>query len=397
MKLEETRVLRDPIHGYIHIQESVIWNLLDTPEFQRLRRIRQLGGNFQVYHAAEHTRFTHSLGVYEIFRRILQEVPGVSDSLSPLEQKAGLCAALLHDIGHGPFSHCYERIAGVFHEDISRAIILDPSTGVHQALVREDPALPALAASILDHTCGNQLLSDLISSQLDCDRMDYLLRDAYETGTSYGSFDLERILRTMRVADGRLCVKKSGMHSIEDYIMSRYQMYWQVYLHPDAAGYEILISAFFDRYRKVRGDHPIELLEPVCDAVFDLQRYLTLDDFSLTTGIAQAQKHPDATLADLAGRIVSRRLFGWEKVKSQTQVEAILNTMIGLGYDPADYFHIRTVRLDEYLPYKEEGSRPIVLLDEDDSLKLLSDCSVVAASLLGMKETESTWIYHPKF
>lgn len=405
MRLKETKVLRDPIHGYVQIQEEVIWKLVDTPEFQRLRRIRQLGGDLEVYHTAEHSRFAHSLGVYEICRRIVHEVPGVKESLSALEQKAVLCAALLHDLGHGPFSHCYEGISKISHEEITQRLILNPAGKVLQVLDAEDPGLPKLVAEILAHQSGCSLAEDLISSQLDCDRMDYLLRDAYCTGTSYGSFDLERVLRTLRVKDGTLCVKRSGMHSVEDYIMARYQMYWQVYLHPDAAGYELLINAFFDRYAALRQDssNRIELLEPIYEKPFDPKRFYLLDDFSVLSGINQAQFAKDPILADLGGRIINRRLLEWKNESdledSQAAIQALLFQMEQTGLDPKIYFHRQTLRLDEYLPYREEHSIPIRILDQaggKEELKNLSDCSVVAKALLEMKETEITRLYFPK-
>ncbi len=395
MKLEEERVLRDPIHGYIHIDEEVIWKLIDTPEFQRLRRIHQLGGVMMVYHSAEHSRFAHSLGVYEICRRILNEVPGMTSELSGLEQKAGLCAALLHDLGHGPFSHTYEAVSRVSHEEISRRLITHPDSKVFQILYAEDERLPKLVSSILAHESNRVLLEDLISSQLDCDRMDYLLRDSYETGTSYGRFDLERILRTLRVRKGRLCIKKSGVHSVEDYIMGRYQMYWQVYLHPDASGYESLIHAFFKRYAIIRKREPIELLEPVFDEEFAPVRFLRLDDGAVMAGISLAQNSDDQILADLASRIISRRLLRWENEASAKTIEAVRSRSIQAGFDPDYYVHQRHIRLEEYLPYSEENSKPILVLDHDE-LKPLSACSVVARSLLEMKQTSQIRLYWPK-
>lgn len=150
-KLEETKVLRDPIHGYIHIELPVIWKLIDTPEFQRLRRIRQLGGDLAVYHAGEHSRFAHCLGVYELARRVIEEVPGMKENLDDLHYKAGLCTALLHDLGHGPFSHCFEEISGRSHEEVTIEMITHPDSHVFQLLSQEDLRLPGLCADILAH------------------------------------------------------------------------------------------------------------------------------------------------------------------------------------------------------------------------------------------------------
>lgn len=154
------------------------------------------------------------------------------------------------------------------------------------------------------------ILNQIISSQLDADRMDYLLRDAYETGTSYGTFDLERILRTMRVCDDQMCVKESGIHSVEDYIMARYHMYWQVYLHPDAKAFELLIWMFYRRYAQIREvvDLPSAKL---LDEPFDLDNFYMLDEYRLYSIVQDAAQCPDLYLSDLALRILDRRLFGW--------------------------------------------------------------------------------------
>lgn len=396
-KLEETKVLRDPIHGYIHIELPVIWKLIDTPEFQRLRRIRQLGGDLAVYHAGEHSRFAHCLGVYELARRVIEEVPGMKENLDDLHYKAGLCTALLHDLGHGPFSHCFEEISGRSHEEVTIEMITHPDSHVFQLLSQEDLRLPGLCADILAHNSDSVLLEDLISSQLDCDRMDYLLRDAYMTGTRYGSFDLERILRTMRVKNGQLCIKRSGMHSVEDYLMARYQMYWQVYLHPDAAGYEIMLNAFFSRYRTLRQDekYRIDLLEPVFDEQFKVSRYILLDDFSIMTGIVHAQHNPDPILADLARALANRQLPAWIDQPADDQVQTIQKALESQNLDPEYYLHFKSVLLEEFLPYREEGSRPIRIIDHGMLLDL-SQCSVVARALLDMKKTATKRLYYPK-
>lgn len=395
MKLDEVRVLRDPIHGYIHIQDSIIWELIDTPQMQRLRRIRQLGNDSVIYHTAEHSRFSHSLGVYEICRRILEEVPGAKETLNPLEQTAVLCAALLHDIGHGPFSHSYEAISHVRHEEISCLLITSRQSEVCQILSKEDSRLPQMVAGILRHQAAKPLMVDLISSQLDCDRMDYLLRDAYETGTSYGSFDLERILRTLRVENGRLCIKRSGVHAVEDYIMARYQMYWQVYLHPDATGYDLLTHSFFERYKTLRKTMCLAPIEPVFDSPFDVERFLYLDDGAIHTGIQMARTCSDPILSDLARRIMDRRLFEWYDAPNKDAIEQLKAATIAKGYDPRYYFLMKTIRLEEFLPYQESESNCIRVLDEG-IMKPLSKVSVVVRALLEMKETQKVRVYIPR-
>ena len=259
-KTSETKVLRDPVHGYIHVDLQVVWDCINAREMQRLRRIHQLGGDFQVYHTAEHSRFSHSLGVYEIVRRMVYEIDSIAESLSEYGKAVVMLAGLLHDIGHGPFSHAFEDISPLKHEEYTVKIILEDSE-IHRILANCDPELPNDVASIIRYENPKECLNQIVSGQLDADRMDYLLRDAYFTGTSYGKFDLERILRTIRLKDERIVVKQSGIHSVEDYIMARYHMYWQVYLHPVARSYEALLSIMFQRMKDVAKKDPDVLRE----------------------------------------------------------------------------------------------------------------------------------------
>lgn len=382
-KLEETKVLRDPIHGYIHIDEQVIWDCLNAREFQRLRRIHQLGGVYQVYPTAQHSRFTHSLGVYEIIRRMINEIKGLREELDDFEKIQVLCAGLLHDRGHGPFSHLFENLSHVHHEQMGINILLDPGTQVHQALIKEDPRLPRLVADIIEHTHEKTILSQLISSQLDADRMDYLLRDAYETGTSYGKFDLERVLRTIRVKNGTFCVKESGMHSIEDYIMARYHMYWQVYLHPDSIGYELLIQMFFKRYKEV--DPSIVPIFQCMKDGMSLDEFYLMDENRMMTGFQEALVCHDRILQDLAERILDRHLFEW------TEDPQIDRTSLK---DKEYYYYEEVSESKAYLPYRElDGTQTIWILDTEENLKPLSQCSEIVKALLKMPNTTKKRIY----
>ena len=347
-KTNETKVLRDPVHGYIHVKYQVIWDCINAKEFQRLHRIHQLGGDFQIYHTAEHSRFSHSLGVYEITRRMCEEVDSIASTLSEYEKIQVLCATLLHDLGHGPFSHFFETLHKKHHEQMTCDLILDPETEIHNALIKEDEALPQNIMLILTHQHAKPMMYQMISSQLDADRMDYLLRDAYETGTSYGNFDLERILRTLRVKNDSLCVKMSGMHSIEDYIMARYHMYWQVYLHPDAKSYEIMIQQFFKRY-------------------------------------------------DFANRILNRHLFEWIEDPSYQQIQEIKNKLVASGYDLDYYYYEAISHSKAYLPYTENDENQIIwMLDSKKERVSLSSCSQIVKALLKMKNQTNKRIYFPK-
>jgi uncharacterized protein len=245
-KLPEEKVFKDPVHRYIHVRDKIIWDLIGTKEFQRLRRIRQLGTTFLTFHGAEHSRFNHSLGVYEIVRRIVDDVFRGRPEWNEDERLLSLCAALLHDVGHGPFSHSFEKVFHLDHEDFTQAIILG-NTEINRVLSNAGAEFPKKVAEVIAKTYKNKQVISLISSQIDADRMDYLQRDAFYTGVQYGHFDMERILRVMRPREDQVVIKYSGMHAVEDYIMSRYQMYWQVYFHPVTRSAEVILSKILHR------------------------------------------------------------------------------------------------------------------------------------------------------
>ena len=247
-KLIEEKVFKDPVHRYVHVRDQVIWDLIKTREFQRLRRIKQLGTTYLVFHGAEHSRFNHSLGVYEIVRRIVDDVFKGRPEWDEDERLLVLCAALLHDLGHGPFSHAFENVFETDHEYFTRQILLG-DTEVNAVLRRVANDFPEKVAQVIEKTYPNELVVSLISSQIDADRMDYLQRDAYYTGVSYGHFDMERIMRVMRPRENGVVIKESGMHAVEHYIMSRYQMYLQIYFHPVSRSAEVVLNHILKRVK----------------------------------------------------------------------------------------------------------------------------------------------------
>lgn len=288
-KLPKEKVLRDPIHNFIHVEDPIILDLINTPEFQRLRRVKQLGITSSVFHGAEHSRFGHSVGVYELARRITERFEQYySDVWDPKERLLTLVAALLHDIGHGAFSHTFEHLFHTDHEAMTREIITG-DTEIHRVLAQVSPDFPNKVASVIAKTYENPQVVQLISSQIDVDRMDYLLRDAYFTGTKYGEFDIDRILRTMQPTPDGIAFDIAGMHAVEDYIVSRYQMYLQVYFHPVSRGMEVLLEHLLQRAQELyrsnttsefaESDFVGPLLAPLfSDKKLTLSEYLKLDD-----------------------------------------------------------------------------------------------------------------------
>ena len=402
LKTEETKVLRDPIHGYIHVDLKVVWDCINAKEMQRLRRIHQLGGDFQVYHTAEHSRFSHSLGVYEIVRRMVYEIDQLREVLSDYEKAVVMLAGLLHDIGHGPFSHAFEGISTYKHEEYTVKIIMENSE-IHQILAACDARLPEDVASIIQYRHAKECMNQLVSGQLDADRMDYLLRDAYFTGTSYGKFDLERILRTIRVKNGRIVVKASGIHSVEDYIMARYHMYWQVYLHPVARSYETLLSILFRRMKVVYALHPeylsdVKMFHPfLCGADAGIDALYRLDESAALYGFSELVTCRDEILRDISYRLLNRKLFEYVTLKNPEDLERIQLHVQALGYDPDYYVYQDVVSQKPYSPYKSnESGHNIWVLEESGKVKELSKASDIVRALTRADLKEESKLYFPE-
>lgn len=399
-RCNETKVMRDPIHEYIHVDYQIIWDLINAREFQRLRRIHQMGSSYQVYHTAEHSRFAHSLGVYEIIRRMVDEVKGLDAFLSEEEKIQIMCAGLLHDLGHGPFSHFFESILSPNHEKLTAMIVLGDSD-VHRILVKYSKELPEQIVSILNHSHPNKVLSRMISSQLDADRMDYLLRDAYFTGTSYGTFDLERILRTLRIVDDRLVIKESGVHSVEDYIMARYHMYWQVYYHPTSRSIEAILYAFFNRMRDLIVKNPTYLdaypmfrfLKP--NHEITLKEHYQLDESSCFYGFQCASDDQDTILSDLAVRILERKLFDYADFSSSEDYELMKQRLIDLNYDPSYYLYMDKAEKRPYSPYNEDTNLIYILMPDKTIRELSQVSAIVNAVVYGQAKTEMK-LFYPK-
>lgn len=399
-KTSEEKVLRDPIHGYIHVNLQVVWDIINSSWFQRLRRIRQLGGAYIVYHCAEHSRFGHSLGVYELVRRMVCEVPDIEKALTEKEKVTVMLAGLLHDIGHGPYSHAFEGVTKSSHETFTCRII-EENTEITRILENCCTGLSKDVADVIRHECMNPLLSQLISSQLDADRFDYLLRDAYFTGTKYGEYDLERILRTMRVYDGKqLVIKESGVYAVENYIMARYHMYWQVYYHPVARSYEAILHMLFKRMKdlglKDVDEHFIPLFYPIiAGKKISLSDYFSLDESTCEYGFAMLTKHPDPIISDLAIRIRDRKLFTYQDSLSKEN-KKIRNQLKENGFDLRYYWARDEVAQSPYVPYSAQGDNNIWVLMKDGRKLEMSNASNIVYSLIHGPEKDDNKVFFPE-
>ncbi len=405
--LTEEKVFRDPLHNYIYVNDSLIWDLINTKEFQRLRRIKQLGTSYFTFHGAEHSRFSHSLGVYEITRKIINHFARNNYLIFTEEERLlALSAALLHDLGHGPFSHAMEKVFQTQHEDWSKRIILG-DTDVYDRLEEVNADFPQKVANVIGKTYNNSLIIDLVSSQLDADRMDYLLRDAYFTGVSYGMFDLERILRVLRPLNGRIVAKESGMHSIEAYLMARYQMYWQVYFHPVTRSADIILRKIFLRARDLylNGYKFQYLLPPVAKLLggnLSLEDYLELDEPFVYTMFHLWASEKDNILKDLAFRFINRKLFTYfdvdiKKIANIKQVEEYFRkkNIEYLYYGELDA--PTQVPYDFYQPQANSEANPILLINNSGEVFEISQKSDVIAAFSGNRKKERKLFFPKEF
>lgn len=411
-QLPREKVFRDPIHGTIIVDNQIILDLIDTPEFQRLRRIKQLGTSSMTFHGAEHSRFGHCLGVYEITRRICnlfqrnypQQAP--QDGLwNDQERPVALCAALLHDLGHGPYSHTFEHIFHTDHEQITRRIITSESTNINRILRRVGNDFPQKVASVIDHTYQNPQVVQMISSQVDADRMDYLQRDSYYTGTNYGKFDLDRVLHMMRPVKGGIAFEINGMHAVEDYILSRLQMYLQVYFHPVSRSMEVILDHLLMRAKWLY-QHPSQyqpefmprLLMPFFNGHYDLNDYLTLDDGVLTTYFIHWMNSSDKILSDLAQRFINRRPFKSAVYDQQTRfmLPKLRELITTAGFDVDYYTAVDSSYKLPYDTYNPQDSKPqtqIELIYPNGELTELSQVSTLVASVSGREAGDRRFFF----
>ena len=400
-QLPEEKVFKDPIHRYIHVKNQIIWDLIKTKEFQRLRRIKQLGTLYLSFHTAEHSRFGHSLGVYEIVRRLIDESFSGREAWDDKDAPLALCAALLHDLGHGPFSHSFEKIFNTDHEAFTQAIITGP-TEVNEVLSRVSPTFPQEVADVINKTHDNKLVISMISSQIDADRMDYLQRDAYFTGVSYGQFDMERILRLMRPSKDEVLIKESGMHAVENFIMSRYQMYWQIYFHPVSRGGEVLLNNCLKRAKQLYNEgyqfkmYPTDFI-PFFEETVTIAQYIDLDEVVVQYYLKAWVNEEDAILSDLARRFINRDLFKYMPFDgSIITITELTDLFVQAGIDP-NYYFVSESFTDLPYDYDRPGSnrQPIHLLRRNGTIREISNESLVISSITGINR-EDYKLYYPK-
>ncbi len=311
---EKRKIINDPVYGFITISHPLIFFILEHPYYQRLRRIQQMAMASMVYPGAVHTRLHHSLGAYHLMGNAVAELRSKGIAISAEEEIAVKCAILLHDIGHGPYSHALENrvLEGVHHETMSLAIM--------QMLNKECGGALDLAIQIFTNQYHQPFLHQLISGQLDMDRMDYLSRDSFFSGVSEGVIGYDRILKMLTVWNGQLMVEEKGIYSVEKFLIARRQMYWQVYLHKTVLAAEKMMVKIIERVRAIYSPNDKELPTLTALDYFlahpnptlteeNISRFCSLDDYDIMHAIKHWSKHSDPILSLLCNRLLNRQLF----------------------------------------------------------------------------------------
>lgn len=397
-----SKIFRDPLYNYISIDVTCdrwLVDLLDTPEIQRLRRIHQLGVSDYAYPGASHTRFSHTLGVLHLMQRVYDRINQICTDRSVKDSQSRLlAAAVLHDVGHGPFSHLFEPCLGIDHEEWSVKIIKNPEGQIFKTLSSKfEQTFPELVSKLIekDNYDLPQWQKSLLSSQLDVDRMDYLRRDSLFTGAGYGHFDWFRIINTLELDGGTdhqwdIVWPEKAKFAIEEYIFARYYMYQNVYLHKTTRGFEKILEAMWKHAKKLYDEETDVKLVPAIKSFWDsknpsVEQYLSIEEYTVLHQIQIWKDHTDSCLSDLATRFLNRERFamiegpplsndldaGYEKWE-----EALQETVRKSGFGNTDIYCLRDQLKGKYnQPYFPEKEKDEQSAKTAIRIKLTSACS----------------------
>jgi uncharacterized protein len=383
-QINKLKIFNDPIYGFITITNPLVYDLIQHPYFQRLRRISQMGMSYLVYPGAHHTRFHHALGCMHLMQKAVAVLRSKGIDITDDEENALCIAILLHDIGHGPFSHAMEHsiVEGINHEHISTMFM--------DALNRQFESRLSLAISIFKGEYHRKFMLQLISSQLDMDRMDYLKRDSFYSGVAEGNINSERLIQMLNVQSDLLVVEEKGIYSVEKFIVARRLMYWQAYLHKTSVAAELVITKVLKRAKELThsgaylpASEPLRFFLQNRIGLDDftpevLTKFSHLDDFDIISAVKAWQFHDDFVLAELSRMIINRDL---PKIKLRAEkfkkgdMENLRNYLMELHSiteKEADYFVFKGKIKNQ--AYNKEGE-PIHILMKDKSIE-----DVVAAS-----------------
>ena len=404
MSFEKSRTYHDPIHGAITLNgndrtESLLIQLIDTPEFQRLRRIHQLDIAYFTFHGAEGSRFTHSLGVMALTRRAFDAIATKYPFLNA-DRTVVLVAALLHDLGHGPYSHASEEVFGSNHEIWTLRLLKFGK--IAEVLNLFSPDLIADLESVFTKKYSVPLIYQLVSSQLDCDRLDYLERDSYYTGAKYGQLDLDRILLALRFdpISQNLVIGRKGIVAIEHYLTVRYFMYLQVYNHPKNLAARFLLERIFRRAKvlistkEIFSDRTITAWLTQDPQTLTCEEYFASDDVVFAYHIHRWRDSDDHILADLCRRFLDRDLFhvtdisNLDDIQQQENLDVWRGKLISQGQDPKYYCGIRVARTKGYSIYKQG-----INIQTEEGLQDIARLSTLVQAIV--QPIQKAWLVHP--
>lgn len=421
------RIIRDPVHDIIPFEENscdkLLLDLINTSEFQRLRRIKQLGMSELVFPGANHSRFAHSIGVMHNARRFLDRLAKVCDEgVAPEHRTAVLTASLLHDVGHGPFSHTFEKITEEDHEARTLEIIRDPSTEINKRLKKHSKALPEQLAAFFDEDMEEGLrdaampphLTQVVSSQLDADRFDYLLRDSYATGTDYGRFDSGWLIEHLHL-DGdkkRLYLSHKGLMAAEAYVFARSRMYRTVYFHKTTRAAEVMLRLVLKRYQQLlksaRTDKAKQSVVPgappavvtAFSGKLSLGDYLALDDHAISEFLKRCAFASDEILKSLGTGLIGRKLFKAVEASDAQAVDvgkfttAASRAIERAGLNPEYSFVEDTPGDTPYKPYDPDDAKPATQIYAATTLGEITEISKQSPAVQVLKSKYSLLRYY---
>ena len=419
------KVIRNPVHSLIAFHDTewdrLLLQLLNCKEVQRLRRIKQLGFSELVFPGANHNRFAHSVGVLHVAKKFLDQFDRLSGTSLKSEQKTFVLAAcLLHDVGHGPFSHAFEKVTGQNHEAFTGLIIRDPSTEVNAVLRAFDPEMPQRLADFfyIDPSAPSPMPYDLpdylghvVSSQLDSDRCDYLLRDSHATGTGYGRFDLEWLVNHLQPGERRFHLSAKALAAVEAYLYARAHMYRTVYFHKTSRAAEVMLGHMFRRVKEllkgsaefsdsIAADTPCGLARAFTGQM-SLSDYLSLDDGTIAEFLKAASTSDDRLLAELASSLLNRRLY--KAIDLSEAPPAALGAFVSavvmaLPSDrPGDYlFAVDSPSDVPYKPYDPGSPEPAMQIYVEDSFGTVKEVSLCSPTVRELRNRSGfTRYYYP--
>lgn len=403
--VNKLKIFNDPIYGFITIPNSLIYDLIQHPYFQRLRRISQMGMSYLVYPGAHHTRFHHALGCMHLMQKAIQTLQFKGVAISKDEENALLIAILLHDIGHGPFSHAMEHsiVEDVHHEEIS-LLFMDQ-------LNKEFDGQLSLAIQVFKGGYHRKFMYQLISSQLDMDRMDYLKRDSFYSGVAEGNINSERLIQMMNVQDDVLVIEEKGIYSVEKFLVARRLMYWQTYLHKTSVVAEIILTKILKRAKElVQKGTDLHCSQPLSFFLkhkitleqFDsqnLQTFAYLDDCDIMGAIKQWQFCGDFVLRSLCKMILERDLLKIQITEDKPQKDNLLylknkfNEMHPLTANELKYFIFKGRLKNQAYSKSDE---PILILKKDRSVEDVAEASDQSYLKALSKPVTKYFVCYPK-